>query len=165
MTPVAVLIGPPAAGKTRLGKRVARILDVSFVDTDSLIAREHGSIPEIFRSRGEGQFRAWERVAVKAALATTGIVALGGGAVLDSDTQRELENQRVVLVTASAESVEQRLDANSRPLLARGIDDWVKLVASRQPIYDRLATITVDTSRGSMDEHASRLAEVLRSNR
>lgn len=161
MSPRAVLIGPPAAGKTRLGKRVARILGVEFRDTDSMVVAEHGPIPEIFATHGEEQFRAWERSAVADALRSEGIVSLGGGAILDEETQRDLADVTVVLVTASPEAIEPRLKTGTRPLLTGGIQAWRKLVASRQPIYDRLATVTVDTSRGTMDSHADTLAERL----
>lgn len=161
MTPIAVLIGPPAAGKTRLGRRVAAILGVEFVDTDKKVVASHGPIPEIFESRGESQFRAWERDAVADALSTSGIVSLGGGAVLNTDTQRDLEKQRVVLITATPDAIAPRLVSNTRPLLAGGIEAWTALLAERQPIYDRLAEFTVDTSRGSMDAIAAGLAERL----
>lgn len=162
MTPVAVLIGPPAAGKSKLGKRVARALGVDFVDTDKTVVAKHGSIPDIFERFGEAQFRIWEREAVAEALHTDGIVSLGGGAVLDEQTQADLADQRVVLVSASPEAIAPRLDASSRPLLTGGIDAWIALVASRQPIYDRLADIVVDTSRGTMDSHADALAQRLK---
>ncbi len=158
MTPIAVLIGPPASGKTRLGKRVAARLGVEFVDTDKRVVAQHGSIPEIFASVGEGQFRVWEREAVVDALATSGIVALGGGAVVNEDTQRDLEELRVILITATPAAIAPRLVSGTRPLLTGGIKAWVALVATRQPIYDRLAQFTVDTSTGSMDGIADDLA-------
>ncbi|MDO8338165.1 MAG: shikimate kinase, partial [Microcella sp.] len=83
--PVVVLIGPPAAGKSRVGKRVARILDLPVIDTDKVIAAEHGPIPEIFAAHGEPHFRALERAAVVDALRERAVVSLGGGAVLDAD--------------------------------------------------------------------------------
>jgi shikimate kinase len=107
---------------------------------------------------GETQFRVWEREAVVDALATSGIVALGGGAVLNDDTQRDLDNLRVILITATPAAIAPRLVSSTRPLLAGGIDAWISLVAARQPIYDRLAEFTVDTSRGSMDGIADDLA-------
>ncbi|MFM6968405.1 MAG: shikimate kinase [Microbacteriaceae bacterium] len=161
MKPAAVLIGPPAAGKSRLGKRIARILDVPFIDTDVRIAAEHGPIPEIFAQHGEAKFREWERHEVSRALAQSGVVSLGGGAIENSDTRRELANHIVVLVTVSEEAVAGRLDNDNRPLLD-GIDSWKTLFARRQPIYTELATITIDTSVGPMDQHAERLAEMVR---
>lgn len=162
MTPRAVLIGPPAAGKTRLGKRIARRLGVGFVDTDSQVVNDHGPIPAIFAKFGEPQFREWERVAVIDALTTTGVVSLGGGAILDEATQLDLENITVILVTASPEKVAPRLILGNRPLLKDGIESWKRLVAERQPIYERLADLVVDTGHATMDSIADDVAELLR---
>lgn len=161
MKPVAVLIGPPAAGKTRIGKRIARILDVPFIDTDARIAEKHGDIPSIFATHGEAQFRMWEREEVSRALHERAVVSLGGGAIENSETREDLSDLVVVLVTVSADAVEQRLDNDKRPLL-NGIESWRALVARRQPLYDALATMTIDTSTGPMDTHADRLAEMVR---
>ena len=165
MSPIAVLIGPPAAGKSRLGRRVATRLGVEFVDTDKRVVAQHGPIPEIFASEGEAQFRVWEREAVVDALVSPGIVALGGGAVLNPDTQRDLDDLFVILVTATPEAIAPRLVAGKRPLLAGGIDAWVALVAERQPVYDRLADFSVDTSRGTMDGIADSLVTRLEERR
>lgn len=161
MKPVAVLIGPPAAGKTRLGKRIARILDVPFVDTDARIVERHGPIPMIFERYGEPQFREWERDEVVRALDEPGVVSLGGGAIENVETFADLRHHVVALVTVSAEAVADRLANDRRPLLD-GIESWKQLVARRQPLYDELATVTIDTSVGPMDTHADRLAEMLR---
>ena len=158
MTPRAVLIGPPAAGKTRLGKRIAKRLGVGFVDTDALVSNEHGPIPAIFSQFGEPRFRQWERAAVVEALKTDGIVSLGGGAIIDEATQRDLSKVTVILVTASPEKVAPRLILGNRPLLKDGIESWKRLVAERQPIYDRLADIVVDTGAATMDSLADRVA-------
>lgn len=159
--PSAVLIGPPAAGKTRIGKGAAKILGLPFIDTDSRISERHGPIPDIFATFGEPQFREWERVEVEAALAEDGIVALGGGAVENDETRRDLVLHSVVLVTVSAEAVAVRLDGGKRPLL-NGIESWRSLVERRRGWYDELADEVVDTSVGPMDLHAERLAEIVR---
>ena len=78
-TPPVVLIGPMGAGKTRVGKRVARLLDVGFTDTDKVIVAEHGPIADLFAEHGEPYFRRLERAAVVAALETDHVVSLGGG--------------------------------------------------------------------------------------
>ena len=163
MTPRAVLIGPPAAGKTRLGKRIARRLGVGFVDTDSLVANDHGPISAIFERFGEPQFREWERAAVVDALTTGGVVSLGGGAIVNEATQRDLSDLTVILVTASPEKVAPRLILGNRPLLVNGIESWKTLVAERQPIYDRLAKIVVDTGTATMDSIADDVAARLMS--
>lgn len=161
MKPAAVLIGPPAAGKTRLGKRIARILDLPFVDTDARIVETHGPIPQIFAEHGEPQFREWERAEVQRALSERGVVALGGGAIENTETRSDLAKHVVVLVTVSPDAVAERIDNRNRPLLD-GIESWKALVAKRQPLYDELATMTIDTSVGPMDQHAERLAEMVR---
>jgi shikimate kinase len=127
--PPVVLIGPMAAGKNRVGKRVARILGTGFQDTDRMIVADHGAIPAIFDEHGEAHFRALERDAVARALASDDVVALGGGAVLAPETQALLASHRVVLVT------------------------------ERLPIYEKLALLTVDTSHRPIDAVAREVAE------
>jgi shikimate kinase len=155
---VLVFIGPSGAGKTRVGKRVARLLGVPFTDTDSLIVEQHGPISEIFREHGEPYFRGLERDAVRDGLAGEGVLSLGGGAVLDVETQADLAAHRVVLLTITPEAVERRLSGGDRPLVTGGVADWVALNAPRWPIYERLADLTVDTSRRINDEVAEEVA-------
>jgi shikimate kinase len=144
--PALVLIGAPGAGKTRIGKRIARLLDLPFIDTDKRIVAEHGGIPEIFAIHGEPHFRELERHQVTLALAEHAVVSLGGGAILDASTQLDLEPLRVVQLTVSAEKIASRNIGAGRPLLANGVEAWTALVAARAPIYDRLADATFDTS-------------------
>lgn len=183
--PLLVLIGPPAAGKSRIGSRVARELGVRFIDTDRVIVREHGPIPRIFAERGETHFRALERDTVRRAL--TGefidrgedcVVALGGGAVLDPDTQVELEDHRVALITVTADAVRDRLKNSKRPLLASrtvdstgstgstdstdSTDSWERLVEARRPIYESLADAVWDTSHRPVTQIALQIAEWVR---
>ncbi|WP_374948008.1 shikimate kinase, partial [Agreia sp.] len=113
-----VLIGAPASGKSRIGKKLARILGVPFIDTDTEIVRQHGPIPEIFAAHGEPHFRSLERVAVEHALAADGVVAFGGGAVLDPRTQADLAPLTVVLLTVEASAVTARLSKGKRPLVS-----------------------------------------------
>jgi shikimate kinase len=145
-TPALVFIGAPGSGKTRIGKRVARLLGLPFVDTDKRIVAAHGAIPAIFEARGEQHFRVLERAEVRQALTEHAVVSLGGGAVLDSATQAELAPLRVVQLTVSEEKIAERNIGAGRPLLAGGVDAWTALVAARAPIYDRLSTVTFDTS-------------------
>lgn len=144
-TPAVVLIGAPGAGKTRIGKRVARLLELPFVDTDKRIIALHGPITAIFADHGEPYFRALERAEVAQALTERAVVSLGGGAVLDTESQAELEPLPVVQLTVSAEAIATR-NLSGRPLLAGGVDAWTKLVAERAPIYNRLADVTFDTT-------------------
>ena len=153
-----VLIGPPGSGKTRLGKRVARLLDLPFVDTDRLVVAEHGSIADIFATYGEPHFRRLEREAVSRALAETAVVSLGGGAVLDGDTRRELAGHRVALLTVDPEAVEARIGNGKRPLLTGGIDSWKSLVETRRELYESLGDRSWDTSSRPLDAIAQEIA-------
>ena len=159
---VVVLIGAPGAGKTRTGKRVARILGLPFVDTDKRIVAEHGPIPALFEQHGEPRFRELERQAVQAALLEHAVVSLGGGAVLDLDTRADLEPLPVVQLTTSVEAIASRIGDGRRPLLKDGTAAWEALVAARAPIYDALADLTIDTSRMPIDAVAERVADWVR---
>jgi len=159
---VVVLIGAPGAGKTRTGKRVARILGLPFVDTDKRIVAVHGPIPALFEQHGEPRFRELERQAVQAALLEHAVVSLGGGAVLDLDTRADLEPLPVVQLTTSVEAIASRIGDGRRPLLKDGTAAWEALVAARAPIYDALADLTIDTSRMPIDAVAERVADWVR---
>ncbi|WP_156761856.1 shikimate kinase [Microbacterium karelineae] len=156
-----VFIGPMGAGKSSIGRRVAKRLAVSFTDTDSLIVAEHGRIADLFSSRGEAEFRRIERAAVRDALARGGVVALGGGAVLDPDTRADLAAHLVVLLTVSERTVASRIQGAKRPLLNHGdpLAEWKRIAAERQPIYEELADIAFDTSRGPLREVVTGAAE------
>jgi shikimate kinase len=140
-----VLIGAPGAGKTTVGRRVARALGVEFTDTDRAIVDAHGPIADIFRSHGEPGFRELEREAVARALAGGGVVSLGGGAVLDPATRADLAASDVVLLTVSEDAVRARIRGDDRPLVD-GLDSWRRLVAERRELYASLADLTIDTS-------------------
>ncbi len=156
--PVLVLIGPPGAGKTRLGKRVARMTGSPFVDTDRRIVAKHGAIAEIFAEHCEPHFRRIERAEVARALEEAAVVSLGGGAVLDPATQDELAGKRVALVTIRPDAVASRIEGTSRPLLSDGVESWSRLVEARREIYERLATRIWDTSDRPIDQIAAEIA-------
>ena len=139
-----VLGGPMGAGKSSIGRRVAKALGLRFIDAISAIFAEHG----------EPHFRALERAAVHEALAVGGVVALGGGAVLHPDTEAELQGHDVVLLLVDASTVASRIRDDSRPLLrgASAVEDWKRIFNERRPVYDRVATITFDTSRGPLQD-------------
>lgn len=157
-TRTIALIGPMGAGKSSIGRRLARRLGARFADTDALIAREHGPITGLFEALGEQAFRGIEREVVHRELRSGGVVALGGGAVLDDGTRAALADCTVVLLTVSEESVVERLAGDRRPLLTEGIDSWRRIAAERAAIYEALADVTVDTSRRPMTTIAAELA-------
>ncbi len=154
--PLLVIIGPPGAGKTKVGKRVARALGVPFADTDKRIVATHGPIADLFAEHGEPYFRAIERDQVAECLAGEGIVSVGGGAVLDPRTQADLRDRRVALITVDEDAVAERIEGAKRPLLASGgVAAWKALVEQRRHLYDALATRAFDSSRRSMDDVAA----------
>lgn len=153
-----VLIGPPAAGKTRLGKRLAKRLGLAFIDTDARVVADHGPIADIFAEHGEPHFRALERAEVAAALREGGVVSLGGGAVLDLDTRADLAGLRVVLLTVQPEAIAQRITGGKRPLVT-DIESWKRLVAERAELYASLADYTADTSSRPIETIVEEIAE------
>lgn len=152
-----VLVGPMAAGKTSVGRRVARRLGVPFIDTDKRVAQEHGPIATIFAEHGEEHFRRLERAAVAAALDEGGVISLGGGAVTDAGTRELLRARPVVFLTVSPDAVADRIRGASRPLLAGDdpIAQWKKIFAERRDWYDEVASATFDTSRLPMQRIAA----------
>ncbi|MCP2315840.1 shikimate kinase [Nocardia amikacinitolerans] len=148
--PRVVLVGPPGAGKSTIGRKLAKELGVDLYDTDAGIERETGrTIPEIFAADGEPEFRRIEeRVVRRAILAERGVVSLGGGAVLSKDTRALLRNRTVVYLEISvAEGLRRTGASNQRPLL-NGDDPGAKyreLMRKRRPLYREVATVRVRT--------------------
>lgn len=157
-----VLVGPMGAGKTSVGKRVAKALGLPFADTDALIVRAHGPIPELFRAHGEEHFREIERDVVARALTGGGVVSLGGGSVLDARTREELRAHRVAFLTVSPAVIAHRIAGGSRPLLAGGTDpveEWVRIFTSRRPLYEEVADAVFDTSQGPLSHVVDAIAD------
>ena len=156
-----VLVGPMAAGKTSIGRRIARLLNVAFIDTDKRIVASHGPIPEIFATQGEAHFRELERAAVAEAIADGGVISLGGGAVTDAETRELLAQHPVVFLTVSEDAVADRLRGAGRPLLAGEEDPvqrWKDIFAARRDWYESVADLTVDTSRRPMRRIAEEIS-------
>ena len=156
-TPRVILIGPPASGKTKIGRLVAKKLDEPFLDTDTVLSARYGPIPEIFRDQGEPWFRGREAEVVAESLTAPGVLSLGGGAVTTPSTREALVGHPVVGLHISAEAVASRLDNNKRPLLVDGVAGWTALVEARQPWYDEVAVHTVDVSHRPNDEVADEI--------
>ncbi|HWM32917.1 MAG TPA: shikimate kinase [Pseudolysinimonas sp.] len=160
--PALVLVGPMGAGKTRVGKRVARLLETAFADTDKMVVAEHGPIAALFAEHGEPYFRELERAAVVRALGGDGVVSLGGGAVLDATTRADLSGLPVVLLTVSPRAVEGRLGEGKRPLIRDGVNDWERIYAERKDLYEEVADLVVDTSFRPFDAIAEEVAAWVR---
>lgn len=158
MTPQLVIVGPPGAGKTTIGRLVAERLGLDFIDTDDVASNAAGkTVADIFLDDGEERFRALERAAVVASLAdSAGVVALGGGAVLDPDTRADLATQRVLGLSVELSAAVARVGlARDRPLLVEAPRARMSAtLRERAPLYAEVAEITVDTSHRSPDEIA-----------
>ena len=164
-SPVVVLVGPPGAGKSTVGELLARVYGVGFRDTDADVEAAAGrSVADVFLEEGEETFRALERAAVVAGLAEhDGVLALGGGAVLDPATQADLAAHTVVFLDVSLAEAAPRVGlSGARPLLVGNPRArWQALMAQRRPIYERVATVRVGTDGIAPDEVAQRVLDAL----
>jgi shikimate kinase len=147
--PQVVLVGPMGVGKSTVGQLLAERLGVGYRDTDDDIVAEQGrTIAEIFVDEGEHAFRAIEKAAVHRALAEhDGVLALGGGAVLDADTRALLAGQQVVYLSMDVEEAVKRTGLNAaRPLLAvNPRKQWRELMEARRHLYEEVAMAVVAT--------------------
>lgn len=163
--PAAVLIGSPGAGKSTVGRALADRLGVDLLDTDAEVERRADKpIGDIFVEDGEEAFRRLERAVVAEALASaTGVVALGGGAVLDADTRAELADHHVVYLEVEFADAAKRVGFDTaRPLLVGNPRAQLKaLLEQRLPIYQALATTTVSTSGYHPEEVVDRIVEAI----
>ena len=163
--PRVVLVGSMGAGKTAVGQILATRWGVGFRDSDHDIEAQQGrSISDIFVDDGEQYFRALEHVAVTEALAAhDGVLALGGGAVLDERTRTALRGHRVVFLEVGLSDAVKRVGLGSaRPLLLGNVRATIKaLLDARLPIYREVAQATVRTDGRSADEVAAEVRRVI----
>lgn len=151
------LTGFMAAGKTVVSRRLARKLGWSFVDLDRVIEADVGlSIPQIFSRHGETHFREAEKRALKQVLQRTEqVIALGGGAVLDAENLKLLqERSLLVWLKVSTDVVLRRIkNKDNRPLL-QGPDKRKRieqLSRSREGIYAQ-AHVTIETDKKPVED-------------
>jgi shikimate kinase len=164
--PVAVLIGPPGAGKTAVGPLLAERLGTSFRETDADIAAVAGQpVSDIFIEQGEPAFRQLEREAAARALREhEGVLALGSGAVLDPDIQARLEGLPVVYLAADFGTVARRVGLDRPHIVIPGNPRGRlrAMLAERRPLYEQLATVTVETDDLDPDELAAEISARLK---
>ncbi len=134
-----VLIGPMGAGKTTLGKKLAKALELPFQDTDRMVESKHGSISSIFDGQGEDKFRDYEQDALVDALRAGGVVATGGGVVLREQNRRALDGHKVIFLDTDANSVIRRVNLLKRPLLRENPERWTEIYQQRLPLYESIA--------------------------
>ena len=165
--PNIFLVGPMGAGKSAVGRQLARMLRRDFHDSDAEIeARTGVDIPFIFEKEGEAGFRRREREVIDALTALDGIVlATGGGAVLAPENREVLASRGLVVYLDA--SVDQQLErtrlSNHRPLLdtPNPAERLAELMQERAPLYREIATLTVSTDGRMVREVAQEIRRSL----
>ncbi len=162
--PTIVLVGPPGAGKSTVGRLLSTHLGQPFRDTDADIEATAGkSISEIFFDHGEEHFRLLEREAVALALAThEGVLSLGGGAVLAAATRELLAGHRVVFLSVGLSDAAKRVGlSRDRPVLALNPRASLRtLLEQRIPLYREVADVEVETDGKTPHQVADEVAKV-----
>jgi shikimate kinase len=163
-----VLIGPPGAGKSTIGKALAKEIATEFIDSDSEIERVTGKkISDIFVEEGEAVFRKTEVEVVTALLdGFEGVIALGGGAPINLQVQEALTGVEypVIFIDVSISQAANRIGFNKdRPLLLiNPRQQWMNLMSERRPIYEKLASQTVNSDSQKPQEVAKLISEKLK---
>lgn len=157
-----VLVGAPGAGKSTVGKRLARKLGLGFVDVDKRIEEVLGKpIREIFADEGEAYFRAAEEEATLELLGEADVLSLGGGAVMNERIRQALRGHDVIWLKVSAGQAARRVGMNTaRPLLLGNTRaTLIKLLHERTPFYEEVATQVVETDGRGSAQVADQLVE------
>jgi shikimate kinase len=163
-----VLMGPPGAGKSTVGKYLARETGYRLLDTDRLIEEAEGrSVSEIFLADGENGFRKIEKeVVLKVLTEEDCIIALGGGSVLDADIQSALKKMdEVIFLDVSISNAAPRVGFNKeRPLLmGNPRQQWLQLMEKRRGIYEGLAKRTISTDNRKAQDVADEIVSYVKS--
>lgn len=164
--PLCVLVGAPGSGKSTVGLLLAQSFGVSFRDTDADVEALAGKpISDIFIEEGEEHFRKLESAAVAAALTEhDGVLALGGGAVLNAATRELLGEHTVVYLSVEVADAVKRVGlAQTRPLLALNPRATLRfLLDQRRPLYQQVATYTVVTDGREPADLVAELSSLLK---
>ena len=161
------LVGPMGAGKSAVGKQLARMLHMTFIDSDDEIENRTGvDIPFIFEKEGEAGFRQREAKVIDELSQQDGIVlATGGGAVVDPDSRSRLGARGFVvyLRTSVAQQLERTTRGRERPMLSGGDREEVlsKLMEIREPMYREIADLVVETDGRRVQVVAKEIVDAL----
>ena len=146
-----VLVGVPGAGKTTVGKLLAKNLGINFFDSDQVIESRAGkSVSDIFTQDGEPAFRKLEHDVIVELLDSNNVVlALGGGSLGNDETRAKVKDATTVWLVAGLAQAVDRVGMNrNRPLLLGNVrGQLADLMAAREPFYKEVAAIAVDTSK------------------
>jgi shikimate kinase len=146
-----VLVGVPGAGKTTVGKLLAKNLGIDFFDSDQVIESRAGkSVSDIFTQDGEPAFRKLEHDVIVELLDSNNVVlALGGGSLGNDETRAKVKHATTVWLVAGLAQAVDRVGMNrNRPLLLGNVrGQLADLMAAREPFYKEVAAIAVDTSK------------------
>jgi shikimate kinase len=146
-----VLVGVPGAGKTTVGKLLAKNLGIDFFDSDQVIESRAGkSVSDIFTQDGEPAFRKLEHDVIAELLDSNNVVlALGGGSLGNDETRAKVKDATTVWLVAGLAQAVDRVGMNrNRPLLLGNVrGQLADLMAAREPFYKEVAAIAVDTSK------------------
>lgn len=150
-----ILIGYRGSGKSTVGRSLAYRMRRRFVDTDDLIESKEGQISDIVTSRGWDYFRAIEKKVIEEISKEDNLViALGGGAVLDTDNVKALrKNGFIIWLKADQQTLLKRMDEDPqtdfrRPTLTgKGtLEELEETISNREPLYEKASEIQIDTS-------------------
>lgn len=161
-----VLVGVPGAGKSTVGKLLAKELNFEFFDSDQVIeARAGKSVSDIFTQDGEPTFRQLEHDVIAELLDSAySVLALGGGSLGNAETRLNVQNATVVWLVAGLAQAVDRVGMNrNRPLLLGNVrGQLADLMAAREPLYKEVADICVDTSKLIPSEVVTEIVSELR---
>lgn len=161
------LIGPMGAGKSTIGRQLAQMLNMDFLDSDSVIEERSGAdIDWIFDLEGEAGFRKREERIINELTQSQGLVlSTGGGSVVSKDNRNALSARGIVvyLETAIDKQFERSQRDKKRPLLQT--DDpyqvLVELAKVRNPLYEEIADITIQTNDQTAKVVATQIIDMM----
>lgn len=164
-----VLCGMMGAGKTTVGKHLAKRIGRQLVDTDNVITERYGDIPSIFQHSGEAHFRTLEKqIVAELSLQDGLIISTGGGLVLQKENVEKLKQKgELIYLQASVETLSKRVKADgARPLLQSETESvnarLSKLLTERKPVYEQVADHIVDVDEKTPEKIADEIIIMLK---